>query len=359
MKILLVANKDITLYLFRKEFIEELLNKNYEVFILCPTGNKLDYFKERGCTVFDLNMDRHGTNPIKEFLNLINIFKVIKRVKPKYVFTYTVKPNIYTGIVSRILEVKVIPTITGLGSTRYKNKFFNKLIKTLYKVSFRKAHCTLFQNKGNLQWFKKNIFSDLNYKLVNGSGVNLDKFSYKAMKNKNKTHFLFLGRIMREKGIDELIEAATMIKDKYSDKILIEVAGFFEEDYKNTFKILEKRNIIKYIGFIDNPEEHIAKAHAVILPSYHEGLSNVLLEAQAIGRAVIASNIPGCIETFIDVRSGYAVEKRNAKDLFLKMQKFHHLSFKEKLKMGEVGREYILNNFDRKKIIKDYMEIIK
>ena len=358
MKILIVVNKDITVYLFRKEFIEQLINNGHSVSILSPYGEKLEYFREIGCELVDYKINRRGMNPLKEISVMSKFYNEIKRIKPDYIFTYTIKPNIYVGIISRFKKIKVIPTVTGLGSAIKKNGITTRLLIILYRFSFKKIYTVFFQNSNNKEWFQNNINNRIKTVLVNGSGVNLDKFEYSEATLSNKTIFLFLGRVMKDKGIDELIDASISIKEKFGDSVIIKIAGFYEDDYKHIIEDLESKKIIEYLGFVENTVELIRKSNVIVLPSYHEGLSNVLLEAQAIGRPVIASSIPGCIEAFVDNVSGYSVKVKDSKDLVDKMISFHKLDNHIKLKMGYMGREYVVKNYDRKFIVREYLKII-
>ena len=357
MKVMFVANKDITLFLFRKELIQKVLDDKHEVVILCPDGPKMKYFIGLGCKHINIPIDRRGKNPIKEINTIRLINKSIKIVKPDVVFTYTIKPNLYIGLIRRIKKFKFVPTITGLGTAVNNKGLLSRALKLVYKISFKNAYQIFFQNKTNLEWFKAKISQKSKAVLVEGSGVNLNHFTFREMQDTKVTTFLFLGRIMKDKGIDELIEASTQLKDKYKDDIQIRVAGFFEEDYKEIFDTL--REVIDYVGYLDDTREELINCTALVLPSYHEGLSNVLLEAQATGRPVIASNIPGCMETFIDGVSGFAVQSKNARDLADKMEAYHLLTYTDKVLMGKNGRLNIENKFNRENIIKTYSDLLK
>lgn len=352
-----VANKDITLYLFRKELIEKIVSDKHEVTILCPSGSKIQHFIDLGCKFINLSIDRRGKNPFKELITLSKIFKNIKKIKPEIVFTYTVKPNLYVGIVRRFIKFKFFPTVTGLGTTINNKGFISSIIKMLYMLSFKKAHNVFFQNEENYKWFLKNVSPKTKGILVAGSGVNVNFFKYNELNDSSVTRFLFLGRIMKDKGIEELIEASKYLKEKYNNEVQIRVAGFFEENYKDIFDNL--KYVIDYVGYIEDSRDEINKCSALVLPSYHEGLSNVLLEAQASGRPVIASNIPGCIETFIDGISGLLIEPKNIKSLIEAMERFHLLSNDTKKTMGFEGRKYIEKKFNRNGIINTYFNAME
>lgn len=358
MKIMLIANKDVSLYLFRKEFVDELVNNENDVIIVCPYGKNLEYFKNIGCQLVNYKLNRRSINPINDFILLIKYYKILRKYKPDYVFTFTIKPNIYIGIIRRFINIKFFPTITGLGTSISSEGLLYKFMIILYKISFKKAEVVVFQNKTNLEWFNKNIKLNILSKLVNGSGVNLEKYSYKPY-TATSTKILFLGRIMKEKGIEELIDASMKVKKIYGNEIEILIAGFFEENYESKINEMVQEGIIRYLGYIDNTIDLISECSAVVLPSYHEGLSNVLLEAQSIGRAVIASRIPGCVETFIDGISGISVNVKDSHDLFNKIVFFHLLKREDKIKMGLAGRNFVEKHYDRNKVVQDYIKLIK
>jgi galacturonosyltransferase len=232
------------------------------------------------------------------------------------------------------------------------------MITFLYKFALKKTYFAFFQNESNLGWFKNNINKNVNTILVNGSGVNLNEFPYSDYPEGNITKFLFLGRIMKDKGVDELIYASRKIKEKYGSLVEIKIAGFFEEDYQMLITDLQNQGIIEYTGYLDSSLNSLKDSSAIVLPSYHEGLSNVLLEAQAVGRAVIASNISGCVETFIDNKSGYTVEVKNKEDLYFKMEQFHLLSIDKKREMGYFGRLHVEKKFNRDEVIEKYFNVI-
>ena len=202
-KILILANASQGLFNFRKELLDKLIKEGNELYISIPNDNNeiIQKLKDIGCTIIETNLDRRGVNPIKDFILILNYFRLIKKIKPDIVLMYTIKPNLYGGIICRLLKISYISTITGIGSLFQNKSLLTKLVKKFYRFSLKKSKCVFFQNKSNLEFFKTNRIVEENYKLVNGSGVNLEKFfSEKPLEKKNVV-FLFIGRIMKEKGI--------------------------------------------------------------------------------------------------------------------------------------------------------------
>lgn len=358
---MLIGNHDIVIYNFRKEIIEKLLEKGLAVAIVLPYGKKVDRLIQMGCTYYETPIDRHGTNPITDMKLLQNYKRILKEYNPDIVLTYTIKPTIYGGMACQKLGIPYIANITGLGTAIEQGGLKQKLILILYKKAFRKVDCVFFQNQKNQSFFKEHGFSIPNQRLLPGSGVNLDAHCYEPYPEKDDTiRFLFIGRMMKDKGIDELLAATQRIKEKH-DHVFFDLIGFCEADYKGKAQLetLHKQKIINYMGHQDAIHDHIKAHHALIHPSYHEGMANVLLEAAACGRPVLASNIPGCQEAFDEGITGFGFKPRNAPDLVRAIEKFIALPYEDKKAMGIAGRKKMEREFDRQLVVDTYMEEIE
>ena len=357
-KILILANNDVGLYRFRKELIESLLDQGYEVYISLPAGYYVEKLCHMGCVFFDTPIDRRGTNPITD-LKLIFYYKtLIKNIKPDVVLTYTIKPNVYGGIACKSSNTPYIANVTGLGTSIENGGLLQKTTLALYANSLRKAACVFFQNETNRQFFIDKHIVTGKTRLIPGSGVNLKYHCFEEYPDSdNIIKFLFIGRIMKDKGIDELLEAAQKVKCMYPN-VQFDLVGYCEENYTKRLSDFENRGIIKYHGQQDDVHSFIKGAHAIIHPSYHEGMANVLLEAASTGRPVLASNIPGCRETFDEGVSGYGFEVKNTAALVNTIEKFIRLPYKNKKQMGIAGRAKVECEFDRQIVIDSYMEEI-
>lgn len=355
-RILLIGNHDIVIYNFRKELIERLLEEKFEVYIALPYGNKVDLLVEMGCHFINLPIDRRGTNPIKDFSLLMKYIKTLKKIKPDIVLTYTIKPNIYGGIACRIMKTPYISNITGLGSAVESNRILQRITVFLYKIAFKKVRCVFFQNTENQQFFVDRNIACLAHRLIPGSGVNLEHFQYLEYPSDDTIEFLFIARVMKEKGIDQYLETAEYITSKYPNT-KFHVLGFCEEAYEATLKELSDKNIIHYHGLQSDVRVFLQRSHCTIHPSYYpEGMSNVLLESEACGRPVITTNRSGCKETVDNERTGYIFEARNVGDLIDKVEKFILLSNDEKKQMGINARKKVEKEFDRKIVIDAYID---
>lgn len=356
-KILILANNDMGLYRFRRELIEKL-NKEHELYISVPKEEYSEELEKLGCKLYFTDVDRRGTNPIKE-LSLISYYKkLIKRVSPDIVFTYTIKPNIYGGLACRMLKVPFAPNITGLGTAIENEGLFSKVLLFLYKLALKKADTVFFQNSYNKNFFEDKKIVKTKSVLLPGSGVNLDTNPYeKYPENSDKIKLLFVARIMKDKGIEELVHAAKNLRGKH-DNLHFKVVGPMEEEYAEKFKLLEPEKYVELCGMQKDVHKFMKESHVVVVPSYHEGLSNVCLEAAACGRPLLASNIPGCMPTFDEGVSGFGFEPRDEASLIEAIEKFINLSTDQKVRMGKAGREKIEREFSREIIVNHYMEIV-
>lgn len=357
MRILILANNDVGLYKFRKELIGELLKKN-TVYISLPYGNFVDDLCNMGCKFIDTFMERRGMNPFKDTKLLIAYFRMIRKHKPDLVITYTIKPNVYGGISCRLLKIPYAVNITGLGTAFEKDGILKSLVIRLYRIACIRAKVVFFENEENRQLFiKEHIVNEERTHKLNGAGVNLEEYQVMEYPTEQKIHFLFMGRIMKEKGIEELFEAMRKLIDDGIDCCL-DVLGESEEDYKELITQYENEGWLHYYGYQKDVKPFIKQCHCFVLPSWHEGMANTNLECAASGRPVITSDIPGCMEAVIDGKSGFLVKKKAADSLYGMMKKFVNLSYETRKKMGLVGRNYMENKFDKRKVVAETMNCL-
>lgn len=356
MIILVIANNDIGLYKFRKELLQKLIDDGNEVYISLPNGNLVQPMVDMGCKFIDTAVDRRGINPVTDLKLFLNYRKMIGKVKPDFIITYTIKPNVYAGIVSAIKHKKYVINITGLGTAFQKQGLFLKLIVMLYKFACKKAHTVIFENCENMKLFLDYGIVKKEQCLLNaGAGVNLEEYQFEEYPPTDKTRFLFIGRIMQEKGIDELFDAAKRIKREY-DNVEFDVVGMYEDNYEETVNRLVDDGIINFYGYQQDVKPFVKQSHCFVLPSWHEGMANTNLECGAMGRPIITSNIHGCLEAVVDGKTGYLVEKKNANDLYEKLKSFIELPYYEKVKMGQASHERIAEVFDKNKVVENTVE---
>ncbi|HRU99233.1 MAG TPA: glycosyltransferase family 4 protein [Ruminococcus sp.] len=352
MKILILANNDIGLYQFRKELIFELLKK-HKVYISLPYGKLIEPLKKAGCKFIDTPLDRRGINPFTDLKLVKRYFSIISRLKPDLVITYTIKPNIYGGFACRCKKISYAENITGLGTAFESGGFLTKLVTVMYKVALGKAKVVFFENFANLKEFlDRKIIKKQQAKLLNGAGVNLEHYSYQEYPNNDIVKFLFVGRVMKEKGIDELFAAMKQLI-KEGKSCFLDVVGLFEEDYKGKLEQYETEGWLKYHGYQEDVRPFIKGCDCFVLPSYHEGMANTNLECAASGRPVITSNIPGCKEAVIDGVSGLLCDSKSSKSLYQAMKRMVEIGKTERTTMGLAGRKHMEDVFDKKKVVRE------
>ena len=352
MRILILANHDDGLYLFRRDLIQELIKRDSEVFISVPGGNRVPFFKQIGCTFIDTPVDRRGINPKTDFGLFQRYRKMMKEVNPDLVITYTIKPNIYGGIASRLAKKQYAVNITGLGTAFENAGLIRAVVVNLYKYALKKAKVVFFENSGDRDELLS--FGCCNKEMtvvLNGAGVNTETYAYQPYPHNDIVRFLFVGRVMKEKGIDELFEAMKRLVSE-GDKCFLDVVGPFEEDYKDKLEQFEKAGWLKYHGYQENVIPFIAACDCFVLPSYHEGMANTNLECASSGRPIITSSIPGCKESVVE-GSGLLCEPRNEESLFNAMKAMIVKTREERERMGQVGRKHMEDVFDKKKVVAD------
>ena len=237
MKILILANNDVGLYNFRKELMQALIKKENVLYVSLPDGELVNEIKSLGVQIISTPIDRRGINPLTDIKLIVRYIKMFLELKPDLVITYTIKPNIYGGIVSRLLKKKYTINITGLGTAFQSENMIKKLVCLLYKISTKKAKVVFFENEENKQIFiNLGLIREEQGCRLNGAGVNLEEYPYTEYPDKNEPiRFLFIGRIMKEKGVDELFEAARKIKKEYQD-VCFDIVGPMEDEYGSVIK---------------------------------------------------------------------------------------------------------------------------
>ncbi|KYG59432.1 glycosyltransferase family 4 protein [Planococcus maritimus] len=357
MKVLILSNNDIGILKFRRELIQELTKKN-ETFIAIPEGNFNPKIRDLKSEIIDIPLSRRGMNPLNDFALFIKYFSLIKKINPDVVLTYTIKPNIYGGLAASLNKARYISNITGLGTAVEKNGFLQKITIFLYRLGLKQADTVFFQNKSNKNFFDEKKIVAINSRIIPGSGVNLDHYQVLKYPTTEKTVFLFIGRVIKEKGIDQYLEAAVYIKKKYQN-VEFHILGAADEKYIKLLGEMSREGTVVYHGRKDDIREFHKISHCTIHPSYYpEGMSNVLLESAASGRPIITTNRPGCKEVVDDGVNGFIFKEVDTQDLIQKIEKFISLDYKSKKNMGLAGREKVEREFSRSIVVDEYLKAI-
>lgn len=356
MKVLILSNNFGGLYHFRREVVQAMIDKRYCVTISAPYDEFTPLFEGMGCGVETIEFNRKGVNPFKDFLLLIKYCQVIKKLHPDVVLSYTIKPNIYGGIACSLCNVPQLANITGLGSAVENPGWLQRLTILLYRIGLRKTHITFFQNKANKAFCEQHKMVKGLSILLPGSGVNLNYHTLVPYPNKDEPiKFIFISRLVREKGIDEYLGAAEIIKQKYQS-VQFHILGSCEDAYGERLKDFQEKGIVIYHGSQPDVRPYLAEVHCTVHPSFYpEGMSNVLLESCAAGRPIITTDRPGCGEIVEDNRNGFLVKAKSIEDLSLVIERFINLSYDEKKQMGIEGRKKAEHEFDRQIVVDVYM----
>ncbi len=357
-KILVLTNNIAGLHSFRKEVMKAIVDEGYEVYISEPDDDeRVKYFEEIGCHIIKTDFNRRGMNPFADFGLMMRYCKMIKQLNPKAILTYTIKPNVYGGIACRLTRTPQLANVTGLGDALENGGWLQKLTIFLYKTGVSNAKRVFFQNAANKDFCIMHGIADKKSVLLPGSGVNLQHHSYQEYPADGIIRFLFIGRLLRDKGIEEFFETAKIIKNRFPNTEF-QILGGLEGNYHQQLEQLQNDGVIKYLGTTLDVRPYFKEVHCTIMPSYHEGMSNVNLESAANGRPVITTDVPGCRETVDDGKTGFLVEPRSKKSLISAIERFIALPYDEKVLMGQNAREKVEKEFDRKIVVSAYMETI-
>jgi len=367
-KILIFSNSSWNIYNFRLNLIKELISKKFDISIICPDNIYFNKLNSYNLNLTKIKLDNKGINLFKDLIFFVSLYKKIKNEKPDLILSYTVKPNIYGSLIARILKIKIINNVTGLGTAFINNSFLKIFAIIIYKISFIKSNLVFFHNLQDLNYFVKlGIVKLNNAKTLPGSGVDVSYYNYNLLIKKKHIEFLYIGRILIDKGFKELINAITILKEQYPNIILNVVGPLQSENRSSIPKDLINKwlnsNIFNYLGFFDDIREKIISSDCVVLPSYKEGMPRSILEAAAIGRAIVTTDIPGCNAIVDDGVNGYLCKPKDIKSLRIALEKFIILSYEEKKIMGIKSREKALKYFDESKVIsislKEIQSLIK
>ncbi|MCD4756685.1 MAG: glycosyltransferase family 4 protein [Arcobacteraceae bacterium] len=367
-KIIISANVFFTIVNFRKELIKFLIEKNYEV-VCIASQDKLSLKSEHilnklGVRFINIKISRKGLNPIEDLSYLFSLIKIYKREKADLIFHFTIKPNIYGTIAARIVGVNSINTINGFGSAIIKGGLLSKILKIFYKFSLKFSTKVFFQNKDDRNFFINNKLIEKNkVSIVPGSGVNIESFNNFKVDNEKLT-FLLVSRLLKDKGIYEYIEAIKIIQKRYSTQYKFLLGGQFDSENPSAVtekevKEWENNNLISYIGQTDNIQDFFNLTNIIVLPSYREGLSRLLIEAASSYKPIITTNVPGCKEVVEDGHNGYLCEVKDVVSLVHCIEKFFRCTDKDLENFGKRSREIAKQKFDYKIVNEIYFKEIE
>lgn len=362
----IVLNTSWNIYNFRLALIQTLRKEGYRVVLIAPKDEYSKKLEEDGFIYYPIKIDNKGVNPFVD-LSLIHEFhKLYKEIKPDLILNYTIKPNIYSSLAGKLLGITTVNNITGLGTVFLNNNLSSKIAQRLYKVALHN-NVVVFQNREDRSIFiEKQLVKKENARLILGSGIDTKRFKTKNRSHKNKRFtFLMIARLIKDKGINEYIEAIRIIRgSEYAQRCTFKILGSL---YLSNPTAVSKQELdgwiaeglIEYLGHSDSVQEEIDKVDCVVLPSYREGLSRVLLEASSMSKPIITTNVAGCKEVVEDGVNGYLVNVKSSLDLAEAMKKMLNLSFHKLSLMGYEGRKRVIDNFSQEEVIAHYLALIR
>ena len=365
MKIAVVLNTSWNIYNFRKGLINTLMDKGNQVVTIAPNDQYTSRLVEMGFEHHPVKMDSRGVNPIKDFLLILELLAIYRRVKPDVILHYTIKPNIYGTIAASILGIPVINNVCGLGTMFLKNNLVSGFAIFMYRIAFRFPKKIFFQNEDDKDLFlKKKIVSEKITGLLPGSGINTNYFSANSKQGKGrKFTFLLISRLIYDKGVLEYIEAIEALKKDGVDA-KFQLLGQIDEKHKRGIpsKIIKQwieTNQVEYLGTTDDVRSFIEMADCIVLPSYREGTPKTLLEAASMAKPIVTTDVPGCNNVVKDGKNGYLCRLKDSRDLADKMKHLYNQEPVDLMKMGKLGRSFIKKNFQEQLVIDKYLSEIE
>jgi glycosyltransferase involved in cell wall biosynthesis len=364
--IAVVANTGWNIVNFRLGLINALIAKGYKVIAIAPADEYSSKIISTGCHYIPLKrLERKGTNPFKDFRLLLELYNIYRKESVDIALQFTIKPNIYGSLAASFAKVKTICTVTGLGYSFLNNNLVSKLARRLYKFAFKKANLVAFQNNDDRNLFtSEKLVKNQKTVIIRGSGINCEKFKPLPKSDLSTSFvFLFVGRLLYDKGVIEYLKAAEIVKDQFPE-ITFQILGSLDNDNPSciSLEILEdyqRKGIVTYLGTSDDVKDKIRNSDTVVLPSYREGLPRVMLEAISMAKPVITTDTAGCRDTVVDNVTGFLVPVKNIDKLADAMIKMINLPDSERVRMGKNGRELALEQFDEKAVIENYFQNIE
>lgn len=369
-KLIFVANTSWSMFNFRKGLLSRLHRAGYQLTIITPYDEFSDKLRAMGCEVIDLSMSAKGTNPLQDIKLVHNLYRHYRLNKPDFIIHYTIKPNIYGSLAAKLAGISSLAITTGLGYTFVNDNFVAKVARGLYKLAFRFPREVWFLNEDDRQIF-------LQHKLVNqdkavllhGEGVDLDHFEPRliesdAIQNSQQTvRFLLIARMLWDKGVGEYVEAARILRQQYPNAIfqLLGACGVANPSVIERSQITqwEQEGLVEYLGTTDDVRSLIAKADCVVLPSYREGIPRTMIEAAAMAKPLIVTDVPGCRDVVLPDQTGWLCSVKDAPALADCCERLILLPVAERQAMGLAGREFMRQQFDEQLVIKQYLSMLK
>ena len=362
--ITIIINTSWNIYNFRVGLLKALQEEGYKIVAIAPRDTFSHKLEALGFEYHEITMNNKGTNPLEDLKLTMDFCHLLQKIKPVATLHYTIKPNIYGTLAARIASVPVINNVSGLGTVFLDDGLSSKIARWLYRFAFQFSKKVFFQNAYDRELFiKQKLVDAAKTDRLPGSGIDTNKYiPVKHAVDKDHLQFLFVARLLKDKGLYEYVDAARQLKKRYPDVEFAILGPFYPGNptavSEEAMERWKKEGTIVYLGETDNVESFIAKSDCVVLPSYREGLSRVLLEASIMARPIITTNVPGCQELVDEGVNGFVCKVKDVDDLAAKMERMLLLDDIERINMGLHGRQKIIHEFDEQIVIDKYKEAI-
>jgi glycosyltransferase involved in cell wall biosynthesis len=364
LRITLVCNTAWAIYTYRQGLIRELAARGVEITVLAPRDRTFELLTAMGCRCIDLPVASKGTDPRHDLRTLWALFRNYRAIRPDIVFHYTIKANIYGSIAAKLAGVNSVAITTGLGYVFIQHSRAAQVAKMLYRFAFRFPREVWFLNRDD-----KAAFVDQNLlahperaRLLHGEGIDLEQFAFTPLPDTDRFSFILIGRLLWDKGVGEYVEAARRLRERYPHArfALLGPVGVDNPSAITREEVAawEREGIIEYLGEADDVRPFIAAANSVVLPSYREGVPRTLMEASAMGRPIVATDVPGCREVVAHGVNGLLCEVRNAESLAERLAQMLDMSGEARRAMGERGRQKVMAEFDEQVVIRQYKDLV-
>ncbi len=363
MHILLTSNTAWSIFNFRRKLIESLQDEGHQVTLVSPRDEWVEKLSRYQCNFVDIRINNKGLNPLQDILTAIRYFLLFRALKPDVVMTFTVKPVVYGSIAAHILKIPVLCTMTGLGTAFVEGGWMKRLVSLLYKVSLPKSKIVFTHNHDDSALLiSERIVDKKKIQCVGGSGIDLDRFTPAPYPPEPPIVVLMISRLIRDKGVIEFFEAARKIVLRFPG-VRFKIAGPIIQINRTALtnsevEELGSEGVVEFLGQVDDVRDLISRAHCVVLPSYREGMPRVLLEAAAMARPVITTDVPGCREALSPKKSGYLCKVKDSDDLARVLEEFILLQPELKKDMGKAGREYVKRKFSDQSVVQHYITAV-
>ena len=367
--VVIAINTSWNIYNFRMGLVKALLKEGCRVVAVAPRDDYSEKLIASGMEYREIQMNNKGTNPLEDLKLTRAYYKIYKEISPDIILQYTIKPNIYGTLAASLLNIPTLCNISGLGTVFLNESLSAKVARFLYRVSMKRASVVFFQNRDDRQLFiDAKLVEEKKTKLLPGSGIDTQKYSPKPSNHKSdEVKFLLIARLVRDKGIIEYVEAAKMFFKEHSKqekRAIFYLLGPYYPDNPTAIspeeiKAWETEGIICYLGESDDVYSVISQYDCIVLPSYREGLSRVLLEAASMGKPIVTTDVPGCRDVVEDGYTGFLCKAKESRSLYEKMYQMVMLTMQEREAMGMNGRTKVVSEFDEKIVIDTYLDTIR